>query len=102
MAGNSNSGKRAGGKDFAPRIRSMFDRALEKLELRGDADKLMEAALKEDFVGTVQRMAAYAPKQVDMSVDQTVTIDTTQITEETLRGLFTSNDTDKGTSPELH
>ena len=57
----------------------MFDRALEKLELKGDADKLMEKALTDDFVGTIHRMASYAPKQLDIA--QTITLETTEATE---------------------
>ncbi len=102
MAGNANSGKKAGGKDFAPRVRSMFDRALEKLELKGDADKLMEAALKEDFVGTIQRMSAYAPKPVDMTLDQTVTVDSTMLGDEVLSALFERRQDEQERSKQVH
>ena len=98
-------GKKAGGKDFAPRVRSMFDRALEKLELKGDADKLMEQALTDDFMGTVQKMASYAPKQVDMTLDQQVTIDTTQLTREVIESLYQleePNGSNEGTTPAVH
>jgi hypothetical protein len=63
-------GKRAGGKDFAPRVRSLVDQVFNKLEENGDARDLLEKQFKEDFAGTLRAVAAYAPKQIDMSVNQ--------------------------------
>jgi hypothetical protein len=105
MAGNKNSGRRAGGPDFSGRVRSLFDRSLEKLELKGDADKLMQAALKDDFIGTIQRMASYAPKQVDMTLEQTVLLDTTQLTTDVLNTMFAAKEADEhneGTDTAVH
>jgi hypothetical protein len=68
MAGNQNSGRRPGGKDFAPRARSVIDRVIAKLEANGDADRLLEAAFIDDFVGTLQKVAPYAPKVIDLDV----------------------------------
>jgi hypothetical protein len=98
-------GRKAGGKDFAPRVRSVLDRALEKLELKGDADKLMEQALKDDFIGTLQRMAGYAPKTVDMTLEQTVLLDTTQLTTDVLNTMFAAKEADEhneGTDTAVH
>jgi len=98
-------GRKAGGKDFAPRVRSMFDRALEKLELKGDADSLMEKALTEDFVGTIQRMSGYAPKTLDMTLDQQVTIDTTTLSREVVEAIYQSeesSDNNEGTTSAVH
>lgn len=81
-------GKRAGGKDFAPRVRSLVDRVLEKLQLDGDAEELLEQAFRDDFAGTLKAMSAYAPKQVDMSLDQQVSLDTTQLSREVLTEMF--------------
>jgi hypothetical protein len=88
MAGNKNSGKRPGGKDFSPRVRSLFDRALEKFEKTGDAEVAMQKALQDDFIGTLQRMAAYAPKQVDMSLEQVTPVDTTALSPALLKEMF--------------
>ena len=74
----------------------MVDRALERLEKTGDAEKYIDRALKEDFVGTLQRLASYAPKQVDMSLEQTVAIDTTQLSKEILREMFTEKEKREG------
>ena len=65
-------GRRLGGKDFAPRVRSVVDRVLEKLEKAGDADKLMEAALREDYIGTLAKIASYAPKQVEHHIEASI------------------------------
>jgi hypothetical protein len=67
MAGNANSGKRAGGRDFAPRVRCAFDRVLEGMESRKELDPLLLAAMKEDPIGTISKMASYAPKQLDIT-----------------------------------
>ena len=66
------AGRKPGGRDFAPRVRSCIDRVLEKLEAKGDADILMEQALKEDFVGTLQKVASYAPKQVEAVITSSI------------------------------
>jgi len=102
MAGNSNSGKRAGGRDFGPRVRSIFDRVLEKLELRQDADKLMEKALLDDFVGTIQKMSQYAPKQVDIALEQTVSLDTTKVSQDILQALFEGRRDEQERTKRLH
>ena len=65
-------GRRAGGRDFAPRVRSCIDRVLEALEQSGDADALMEAAFREDYVGTLAKVAAYAPKQVEAVITSSI------------------------------
>ena len=99
MAGNSNSGRRPGGKDFAPRVRSSIDRALEKLEDTGEADTLLMAAFRDDFVGTLQKMAAYAPKVVDMSLETTVSVDTTQLSQAILQEMFAEKEKRDTTQP---
>ena len=68
MAGNKNSGRRAGGTDFSPRVRSIVDQVLEKMEKAGDARALLEAQFREDFAGTLRAVASYVPKQIDMKV----------------------------------
>lgn len=69
MAGNKNSGRRPGGKDFAPRMRSAIDRVLAKLEEGGDIDKLLEAAIREDIVGAMAALAKYAPQQIEAKIE---------------------------------
>ena len=59
--------KRAGGRDFAPRVRSIVDRVVEKLEKGGDADRLLEDQLREDYVGTLAKLAHYTTKQIDVT-----------------------------------
>ena len=81
-------GRRAGGKDFAPRIRSMVDRVLEKMHDTGKAEELLTKAFNEDFVGTARAMAAYAPKQVDIDLEQNVSIDTTALSKDVLNEMF--------------
>ena len=81
-------GKRAGGRDFAPRVRSLVDRVLENWNDTGKAEKALNEALEADFVGTLQRLASYAPKQVDMAVEQSLSIDTTQLSAEALEAIF--------------
>lgn len=88
MAGNSNSGRRSGGKDFSPRVRSLVDQVLEKMQESGDARKLLEAQFTEDFAGTLRAVAAFAPKQVDMAIDQQISIDTTQLSREVVEALY--------------
>lgn len=88
MAGNKNSGRRPGGRDFTPRLRSLIDRVLQNWDNSGKAEKALNAALEEDFVGTLQRLSAYAPKQVDMAVEQSLSIDTTQLSAEALQVIF--------------
>jgi len=68
MAGNSNSGRRPGGRDFGPRVRSIVDRVLERLEANGDVDRLLTQAFEDDFPGTLRAVAAYAPKIIDATV----------------------------------
>ncbi len=105
MAGNKNSGRRAGGTDFSPRVRSIVDQVLEKMEKAGDARALLEAQFREDFAGTLRAVASYAPKQIDMTLDQQVTIDTTKLTREVVEALYLSEDPsdhNEGTSTAVH
>jgi hypothetical protein len=62
-------GRRAGGRDFAPRVRSAVDRVLEELEKNGDADKLIKAQLENDFAGTIAKFAAYTTKHIDITTE---------------------------------
>ena len=81
-------GRKSGGKDFAPRVRSFFDRELEAFIKTPSASKQMQQALRDDLVGTCAKMAAYAPKVVDMSLETTVSVDTTQLSEAILQEMF--------------
>jgi TnpA family transposase len=98
-------GRKAGGKDFSPRVRSIVDQVLEKMEKGGDARKLLEKQFREDFAGTLRAVAQYAPKQVDMSLTQTVSVDTTQVTDEILQQIINAkreaDSTSEGPAP-LH
>ena len=81
MAGNKNSGKRVGGKDFSPRVRSLFDIAIKEALADGSLLKKLKQQLLEDPAGTIQRMAQYAPKQHDINVEQTVTVQSTEVSQ---------------------
>jgi hypothetical protein len=81
-------GKRAGGKDFSPRVRSIIDQVLETMEKSGDARKLLKKQFEDDFAGTLRAVASFAPKQVDMTLDQQLTVDTTQLSKDVLTQLF--------------
>ena len=61
-------GRRAGGRDFAPRVRSVVDRVLEALQKNGDADKLLGRQFRDDFAGTLRALSAYVPKQLDVDL----------------------------------
>ena len=74
-------GRKAGGKDFAPRVRSLFDIALKEMIADGTLLPKLKKQLADDPAGTIQRFAGYAPKQVDMTLDQHVTIDRTEVSE---------------------
>jgi len=103
MAGNGNSGRRAGGKDFSPRARSIIDQVLEKMQGNGDARKLLEAQFNEDFAGTLRAVAAFAPKQVDMTLDQQVSVDTTQLSKDVLTEMFSQKEIrEQGSDKSVH
>jgi len=79
MAGNKNSGRRAG-KDFGPRVRGLFNIAIKESIANGSLLPKLKKQLSDDPVGTFRAMAAYVPKQVDMSVDQQITVKGTEVT----------------------
>lgn len=62
-------GRKAGGKDFAPRVRSLFDIALKELLASGKLLPKLKEQLLSDPAGTFRAMSAYAPKQVELSVN---------------------------------
>jgi len=98
-------GRKAGGKDFSPRVRSLFDIAIRETLDDGTLLPKLKAQLREDPAGTIQRMSGYAPKQVDMTLDQQVTIDTTKLTREVVEALYLSEDAsdhNEGTTPAVH
>ncbi len=78
-------GRKPGGKDFSPRVRSLFDHAIREELKNGTLLDTLRQQLREDPVGTMQKMAPYAPKQVDVDMQQTVTVDTTQLSDQLLR-----------------
>jgi len=80
MAGNKNSGRRAG-KDFGPRVRGLFNIAIKESIADGSLLPKLKRQLKDDPAGTFRAMAAYVPKQVDMTVDQRVTVEGTEVTQ---------------------
>ncbi len=98
-------GRKAGGKDFSPRVRSLFNIALKELLASGKLLPKLKEQLLEDPAGTIQKMSGYAPKQVDMTLDQQVTIDTTKLTREVVEALYLSEDPsdhNEGTTPAVH
>ena len=93
MAGTKASGKRPGGRDFAPRVRSAFDRVLAKLEQGGDIDILIEEQLRADCVGTLAKAAGYVPKQIEAVITNSI--------EDFVTGITTKQIADDS-STELH
>jgi hypothetical protein len=75
-------GRKAGGKDFSPRVRSLFDIAIKETLANGTLLPKLKEQLLEDPAGTIQKMSGYAPKQVNMDIDQKVTVDTTKASAE--------------------
>ena len=95
-------GRKAGGKDFAPRVRSIVDRVLENLEDTGKAEKLLKEQFESDFAGTLRAVSAFAPKQIDVDVEKTVSIDTTELTQEVLQELFAEKAQRAGSDRAVH
>lgn len=95
-------GKRAGGRDFAPRVRSAVSRVLECLEEKGDLDALLMDAMQKDLVGTLSALAKYAPQQIDMAVEN-APIDTTSLSPDILHTIFEERRRiASGADPEVH
>jgi hypothetical protein len=98
-------GRKAGGKDFSPRVRSLFDIAIRESLADGTLLSKLKEQLRDDPVGTMQKMAGYAPKQVDMTLEQTVLLDTTQLTTDVLNTMFAAKEADEhnqGTDTAVH
>ena len=85
-------GRKAGGKDFSPRVRSLFDIAIKETLADGSLLPRLKEQLREDPAGTIQRMSGYAPKQHDIDVNQSLSLDTTKLTREVLEALYTTKD----------
>jgi len=50
----------------------LVERVVAKLEKNGDADKLLEAQIRDDMAGTLQKLSPYAPKQVEALVTHSI------------------------------
>lgn len=58
--------KSAGARDVAPRIRAAFLQAVKD----GRLHELMERSLEEDFRGTLNAVAKFCPKEIDITDDR--------------------------------
>ncbi len=95
-------GRKAGGKDFSPRVRALFDIAIKELLASGKLLPKLKEQLLNDPAGTMQRMAQYAPKQVDMKIDQAVTLDTTAMADNVLEEIFNRRRDEQEHSKHIH
>ena len=68
-------GRKAGGKDFAPRVRSLVERVVAKLEQNGDAEKLLREQFEADFAGTLSKLQSYAIKQGSLEINGTLSLE---------------------------
>jgi hypothetical protein len=66
------AGRKPGGKDFAPRVRSAVDRVIKRLEKNGEIDSILLQAIREDPINSLQKLASYAPKQLEATVTHTI------------------------------
>jgi hypothetical protein len=58
------AGRKRGGKDFAPRVRSAVDPVIKRLEKNGEIDSILLQAIREDPINSLQKLASYAPKHL--------------------------------------
>lgn len=64
------AGRPKGTSDIAPKIRSYFKRAIEKLEKKGKPlDDLIVEALENDLKGTLTALSKYVPTEIDLNTD---------------------------------
>ena len=88
MAGNKNSGRKAAGPDFSGRVRAAFHRTLQEAVDNHKLDELLLAQVLEDPLGAMNKMAPYAPKQVDMTLEDKTPVDTTALSPALLKEMF--------------
>ena len=95
-------------RDVSPRLRWALDEAMNLLETRSGKDVAQHIAddMEKFGIGTIVKQFAHIfPRQVDMTLDQQVTIDTTKLTREVVEALYLSeepSDHNEGTSPAVH
>ena len=67
------SGRTAGSRDVAPKVRGAFKRALLVLDGEQEAGsgltELLVASLKEDVKGTLGAISKFVPKELDIDAD---------------------------------
>ena len=63
--------RRAGGKDFAPLVRSALYRAIEDPKV--DLQALITKHLLEDPIGTLRQLSAYTSHKIDITMERTLT-----------------------------